>query len=64
MDKMARTRIVHLYHYYATSHPLSELSIWSHLRTMPSPPGVLHSTSHQSLSPHLLQVQDQNPCTV
>ena len=42
-------------------HPLSELSMWSRLHTM-SPHRLLHPTSHQS--PILLQVPDQNPCTV
>ena len=62
MDKLEGTCKVHLYHYYAPHHCLSELSIWSHLHTIS--PLLLHPTSHQSLSPHLLQLQDQNPCTV
>ena len=37
MDKLEGTCTVHFYGYYATSHPLSELSMWSHLHTM-SPP--------------------------
>ena len=38
MDKLEGACIVYLYHYYATSHPLSKLSMWSHLRTMSAHP--------------------------
>ena len=39
MDKLERTCIACLYHCYATSHPLSELSMRSHIHTM-SPPNA------------------------
>ena len=39
MDKLEGTCMVHLYQCYATSHPLSELTMWSPLHTMSPPTG-------------------------
>ena len=45
MAKLEGTCIIHLYHCYATKHPLSEPTMWSCLHTM-SPPPPLPTSCH------------------
>ena len=65
MEKLEGTCIVHLYHCYATSHPLSEQTMWSPLHTMSSPhTGFVHPTSHQSLHLVCCRIETRVPCTI